>query len=57
MKNTHAISTDYLSIERLYTLITENIKLTLSEDAQNRILKCRAYLDEKSFLEECLFMV
>ncbi len=48
MKNTHAISADYLGIERLYTLITENIKLSLSEDAQNRILKCRAYLDEKS---------
>ena len=48
MENSHTISADYLSIEHLYTLITENSKLTLSEDAQNRILKCRAYLDEKS---------
>ena len=48
MEYTHAISADYLSIERLYTLTTENLKLTLSQDAQNRILKCRAYLDEKS---------
>ncbi|MBJ10851.1 MAG: histidine ammonia-lyase [Flavobacteriales bacterium] len=48
MENTHAISADHLSIKRLYTLITENAKLTLSKDAQNRILKCRAYLDEKS---------
>ncbi len=48
MENTHAISADHLSIKRLYTLITENAKLTLSKDAQNRILKCRAYLNEKS---------
>ena len=51
MEYTHSISADYLSIERLYTLTKENLKLTLSEDAQNRILKCRAYLDEKSLTE------
>lgn len=48
MEHIHAISADYLSIEQLYSLIKENKKLTLSEDAKNRILKCRAYLDEKS---------
>ena len=47
MENMHAINADYLSIQRLYTLISENTKLTLSQDAQNRVSKCRAYLDEK----------
>ena len=48
MKKNHIINADYLSIEQLYAIIIENKKLILSNDAKNRILKCRAYLDEKS---------
>ena len=48
MKKNHIINADYLSIERLYAIIIENKQLILSDDAKNRILKCRDYLDEKS---------
>ncbi len=43
----HYISADHLSIERVEEIIENNYKLALSEDAINRIEKCRAYLDSK----------
>ena len=48
MEKNHIINSDYLSIQRLYAIIIENKQLILSDDAKNRILKCRTYLDKKS---------
>ena len=44
---THKISADHLSIERIGEIIKNNIKLELSDDARNRIVRCREYLDKK----------
>ncbi len=43
----HHISSNHISIERIQEILNQNIKLSLSEDAKSKILKCRAYLDEK----------
>lgn len=48
MENTHFISAAYLSIEKLHQIISEQQSIALSEDAEKRIIRCRAYLDEKS---------
>ncbi|MBR0274764.1 MAG: histidine ammonia-lyase [Prevotella sp.] len=45
--NTHQISAEHLTIERIGEIIKNNYKLALSEDAKNRIVRCRKYLDEK----------
>ena len=45
--NTHYISSDIISIKELNTIITENQRLGLSEEAISKINKCRAYLDDK----------
>ena len=44
---THKISADHLSIERIGEIITKGIKLELSDDARQRIIRCREYLDKK----------
>ena len=44
---THKISAEHLSIERIGEIIENNIKLELSDDARNRIVRCREYLDKK----------
>ncbi len=46
-KNIHYISPDKLTFRKVFQLINENIKLQLSEEAKNRIINCRNYLDEK----------
>ena len=44
----HYISPEHLSIERVGEVLrNSNIKLALSEDAKNAIVKCRKYLDDK----------
>lgn len=43
----HVISRDYLSLEQLDDIITQNKKLSLSESAISDIQKCRDYLDNK----------
>lgn len=43
----HKISADHLTIERIGEIIDNGYKLELSEDAVNRIARCREYLDEK----------
>jgi histidine ammonia-lyase len=43
----HDISARVLSLEDLHKLITRGVRLQLSDDARNRILRCRQYLDEK----------
>lgn len=43
----HEISAEHLSIERVGEIIEKGMKLALSDDARNRIIRCRKYLDEK----------
>lgn len=44
---THQISAEHLSIERIGEILKRNIKLELSADARERIVRCREYLDKK----------
>ncbi|MBF4984693.1 aromatic amino acid lyase, partial [Nonlabens mediterrranea] len=43
----HQISSKLLSLEQLYNIIEQPVKLSLSTDAVERIEKCRAYLDNR----------
>lgn len=43
----YQISAKQISIEKLYALISEPTTLSLSDDAVQRIEKCRKYLDER----------
>jgi histidine ammonia-lyase len=43
----HQISAEHLTIERIGEIIYKNYKLELSEDAKQRIRRCRNYLDKK----------
>lgn len=47
METIHYISSDLLSIEKINEIISNGLKLELSEEAQINIEKCRKYLDEK----------
>ena len=44
---THYISTETLTFEEVNRIISEHYKLALSDDAKQRIQKCRDYLDKK----------
>lgn len=44
---THHISAERLSIDRVAEILSNDIKLALSDDARNRIVRCREYLDKK----------
>lgn len=44
---THHISSQWLTIDRVNQILTEGIKLDLSDDAVERITRCRQYLDQK----------
>ncbi len=43
----HIISTAHLSIERIEEIISKNIKLKLSDEAIQKINRCRAYIDNR----------
>lgn len=43
----HHISAEHLSLERIREIIDRHLPLALSEDSKQRILRCRAYLDNK----------
>lgn len=43
----HKISAEHLTIERIGEVVYNCYKLELSDDARNRIIRCREYLDEK----------
>lgn len=43
----HHISAEHLTIERIGEIIKNGYKLELSDDARNRIVRCREYLDKK----------
>ncbi len=42
----HYISAEHLTIERVGEIIEKNMRLALSDDAKERIVRCRKYLDE-----------
>jgi len=44
---THQISAEHLAIERIAEIIDKGYKLELSDDARQRIIHCREYLDRK----------
>ena len=43
----HYISAERLTIERVGEILENNIPIALSQDAVNRIVRCREYLDNK----------
>lgn len=43
----HQISSQHLSLDRVDEIIRKGMKIELSEDARNRIVSCREYLDKK----------
>ena len=43
----HKISAEHLTIERIGEIVRKGYKIELSEDASNRIVRCREYLDKK----------
>ena len=43
----HQISAEHLTIEQVGEIIYNNYKIELSEDAKQRIKRCRNYLDKK----------
>ena len=43
----HHISAEHLTIARIGEIIKNGYKLELSDDARNRIVRCREYLDKK----------
>jgi histidine ammonia-lyase len=47
MEQTHYISSDVLSLEKIQQIIGNNLLLSLSEEAKINIEKCRIYLDQK----------
>lgn len=47
MDNIHYISSDILSLEIVNTILSQDMKLALSEEARANIEKCRVYLDKK----------
>lgn len=44
---THHISADHLTVEQATTIVTSGMHIALSDDARQRILHCREYLDKK----------
>lgn len=43
----HHISAEHLTIECVGQIVEQGVKLALSEDARNRIVRCREYLNSK----------
>ena len=43
----HYISSDRLTIAKVEEILTKGYRLALSDDARQRIIHCREYLDEK----------
>ena len=47
MDKIHQISATHLAIEQIGEIIKKGIRLELSEDVRQRIIRCRTYLDKK----------
>lgn len=45
----HHISPERLTIDRISNIISQNIKLVLSDESRNRISKCREFLNRKAY--------
>ena len=45
--NNHQISSEHLTIQRIGEIIQQHLQLELSEEARQRIVHCREYLDKK----------
>ncbi|NQX97365.1 MAG: aromatic amino acid lyase, partial [Flavobacteriales bacterium] len=43
----HSINKNWLTLEIVDTIVSKNLKIELSKEATDLVLKCRAYLDEK----------
>lgn len=52
MDSHHYISSDRISLDTLYHIFNQNLKLALSEDATLNIRKCREYLDRRMEREQ-----
>lgn len=50
--NTHHIGPEKLTFKKVFDIFTQGHKLELSEEAKQRINKCRAYLDKKTENQE-----
>jgi histidine ammonia-lyase len=46
-REVHLVTTEKLDFERIAKILNRNMKLELSEDVQQRIIRCREYLDKK----------
>lgn len=46
-REVHLISVEKLVFERIAKILNSNMKLSLSEDAKQRVINCRDYLDQK----------
>ena len=55
METVHYISSDLVSIEMINEIISQDLKLELSEEARANIVKCRTYLNEKLQLLQLLY--
>ena len=44
---THKISAEHLTIDKIAEIIRGGYKIELSDDARQRIIHCREYLDKK----------
>lgn len=47
MDNYHVIDSQKLTFKEVFNIIKQDLKLSLSEEAKKRIVKCRTYLDKK----------
>jgi len=48
MEKIHYISSEPLNFKVIHEILSDNLKIGLSEEAKQSIQKCRAYLDEKT---------
>ena len=47
MDNKHYISTKELDLKTLYSIVSDNLQLELSNEVKDKITNCRTYLNEK----------
>ena len=52
----HKISAEHLTIERIGEIVYNGYKLELSDDAKNRIIRCREYLTRRLPRLQSLYM-
>ena len=52
MSGYHSIDSGRLTLQNIYTIVSNNKKLELSPEAIDNITQCRAYLDERMQIEE-----